>query len=74
MGYATLYFPDYGIGTTSDENGRFSMPNVPMGKARVQVMYVGKVTIDTLVNVNRDLTLDFTLLNENFNLKEVTVT
>ena len=74
LGYATLYFPDYGIGTTSDENGRFSMPNVPMGKARVQVMYVGKVTIDTLVNVNRDLTLDFTLQNENFNLKEVTVT
>ena len=74
LGYATLYFPDYGIGTTCDENGRFSMPNVPMGKARVQVMYVGKVTIDTLVNVNRDLTLDFTLQNENFNLKEVTVT
>ena len=73
LGYATLYFPDYGIGTTSDENGRFSMTNVPMGKARVQVMYVGKVTIDTLVNVNRDLTLDFTLQNENFNLKEVTV-
>lgn len=74
LGYATLYFPDYGIGTTSDENGRFSMPNVPMGKARVQVMYVGKVTIDTLVNINRDLTLDFTLQNENFNLKEITVT
>ena len=74
LGYATLYFPDYGIGTMSDEDGRFSMPNVPMGKARVQVMYVGKVTIDTLVNVNRDLTLDFTLQNENFNLKEVTVT
>ena len=31
LGYATLYFPDYGIGTTSDENGRFSMTNVPMG-------------------------------------------
>ena len=74
LGYATLYFPDYGIGTTSDEYGRFNMTNVPMGKARVQVMYVGKVTIDTLVNVNRDLTLDFTLQNENFNLKEVTVT
>ena len=74
LGYATLYFPDYGIGTMSDEDGRFSMPNVPMGKARVQVMYVGKVTIDTLVNVNRDLTLDFTLQSENFNLKEVTVT
>ena len=74
LGYATLYFPDYGIGATSDENGYFDVANVPMGKTRMQVMYVGKVTIDTLVNVNRNLTLDFTLRDESFNLKEVTVT
>ena len=74
LGYATLYFPDYGIGTMSDEDGRYNVSHVPFGKARIQVMYVGKVTIDTLVNVHRDLTLDFTLRDENFNLKEVTVT
>ena len=74
LGYATLYFPDYGIGTMSDEDGHYNVSHVPFGKARIQVMYVGKVTIDTLVNVHRDLTLDFTLRDENFNLKEVTVT
>lgn len=73
LGYATLYFPDYGMGATSDDNGRFVVENVPMGKARIQVQYVGKLPIDTLVNVNRDMALDFTLQDENFNLKEVTV-
>ena len=74
LGYATLYFPDYGMGTTSDENGNFSIPDVPNGKARIQVQYVGKQPIDTLVNIQRNLTLDFTLKNEDFKLKEVVVT
>ena len=74
LGYATLYFPDYGIGATSDDDGHFHMTNVPTGKARLQVMFVGKVPIDTLINIVRDLTLNFTLKDESFNLKEVTVT
>ena len=67
LGYATLYFPDYGIGATSDDDGHFHMTNVPTGKARLQVMFVGKVPIDTLINIVRDLTLDFTLKDESFN-------
>ena len=74
LGYATLFFPDYGIGTTSDEKGKYVIENVPTGKARLQVQYVGKLPIDTLVNVNRDMTLNFTLQNEDFKLKEVIVT
>ncbi|MBO5000492.1 MAG: TonB-dependent receptor [Bacteroidaceae bacterium] len=74
LGYATLYFPDYGIGATSDDHGNFIFKHVPMGKAKIQVQYVGKLSIDTLVNVNRDMTIDFTLRNEDFKLKEVVVT
>ena len=74
LGYATLYFPDYGIGTTTDENGCYKLENVPTGKARLQVQYIGKLPIDTLVHVTRDLAFDFTLLNEDFKLKEVVVT
>lgn len=74
LGYATLYFPDYGMGATTDDNGRFMVENVPTGKVRIQVQYVGKLPIDTLVNVNRDMSLDFTLKNEDFKLKEVIVT
>jgi len=72
--YATLFFPDYGMGATSDEEGRFQVMNVPTGKARIQVQYVGKLPIDTLVNVNQNMTLDFTLKDEDFKLKEVIVT
>ena len=74
LGYATLYFPDYGIGATTDENGHFSIAHVPTGQARLLVQYVGKLPIDTLVHIDRDLTLDFTLRNEDFKLKEVVVT
>ena len=74
LGYATLYFPDYGMGATSDDNGHYSVSNLPTGKARIQVQFVGKLPIDTLVNVHHDLTLDFTLKNEDFKLEEVVVT
>ena len=71
LGYATLYFPDYGIGATSDDHGNFIFKHVPMGKAKIQVQYVGKLSIDTLVNVNRDTTIDFTLRNEDFKLTQI---
>ena len=40
----------------------------------MQIQYLGKVSIDTLINVNKDLVLNFTMRNEDFKLKEVTVT
>ena len=74
LGYATLYLPEYGMGATSDDNGHYSVSNLPPGKARIQVQFVGKLPIDTLVNVSRNMTLDFTLKNEDFKLEEVVVT
>ena len=74
LGYASLYFPDFGIGTTTDENGRFRLENIPDGEAKLQVQYIGKLTIDTLLQVKHDLNLDLTLQNEDFKLTEVIVT
>ncbi|MBR4045087.1 MAG: TonB-dependent receptor, partial [Bacteroidaceae bacterium] len=74
LGYASVFFPDYGIGATTTDNGLFTLNNVPTGKARIQVQFVGKLPIDTLVNVHHDMTLDFTLKNEDFKLEEVVVT
>ena len=74
LGFATVSIPEIALGTTSSENGRYTLDNVPTGKIRLQVHYLGKVSIDTLVNVNRDLVLNFTMKNEDFKLKEVTVT
>ena len=72
--FATIAFLDYGIGTMTDEEGRYTLPDVPAGKAKLTVQYVGKLTIDTLILVNKNLSLDFTLRDEDFKLKEVVVT
>lgn len=74
LAYASLYFPDYGMGATTDDNGRYTIDQVPTGKARLQVQFVGKQPIDTLINIRRDLVLNFTLKNEDFKLEEITVT
>ena len=74
LDFATVSFPDYAIGTTTNDGGRYVLSNVPTGKVRMMVQYLGKLTIDTLVNLTRNAELNFTLKNEDFRLKEVTVT
>lgn len=74
LGFATVSIPEITLGTTSNENGKYTLENVPTGKVRIQIQYLGKVSIDTLINVSRDLVLNFTMKNEDFKLKEVTVT
>lgn len=74
LGFATVSIPDAALGTTSNDRGKYELPNVPVGKVRLSIQYLGKVSIDTLVNVTKDMALNFTLQNEDFRLKEVTVT
>ena len=74
LGFATVSIPDMALGTTSNERGNYELDGVPTGHVRMLIQYLGKVSIDTLVNVNKNLTLNFTLKNEDFRLKEVTVT
>ncbi|MBR0523380.1 MAG: TonB-dependent receptor plug domain-containing protein, partial [Prevotella sp.] len=73
LDFATVSFPDFSIGTTTNNGGSYSL-NVPQGKVKMRVQYVGKHAIDTLINVKGDMRLNFTLLNEDFRLQEVTVT
>ena len=74
LGYATVSIPDMALGTTSSDNGKYELVGVPTGKVRMSIQYLGKLPIDTLVNVTKNMSLNFTLQNENFRLKEVTVT
>ena len=74
LDFATVSFPDFGLGTTTNNGGRYTFTNVPVGKVRMRVSCLGKVQIDTLVTVNSDFRQDFTMLDDNFRLKEVTVT
>ena len=74
LGFATVSIPDAALGTTSNDRGKYELDGITAGKVRLSIQYLGKVSIDTLVNATRDLTLNFTLKNEDFRLKEVTVT
>lgn len=72
--FVSVSFPDYAIGTMTNEQGNYTLLNVPTGRARLQVRYLGKLPIDTIIHVTRDMELNFVLRNENFKLEEVVVT
>lgn len=74
LDFASVVLPDLNIGTTTRTDGRFFLQNVKAGKVRLRISYVGKVDIDTLVQVDGNMQLKFVMADENFRLKEVVVT
>lgn len=71
---ATVMVEKYGYGTSSNNNGVYLLENVPCGTTRIKVSFVGKVTIDTLLEMTGDKQIDLVLKDDNFRLKEVVVT
>lgn len=74
LDFATVSFPDYAIGTISKNKGRYTFMDIPIGRARMRVQFLGKLQIDVMVDVKRDTELNFTMENENFKIKEIVVT
>lgn len=72
--FATVSMPDFNLIATTDASGRYALNNVPIGKVRIVVKYLGMQDIDTTVVINKDRELDFSLREENFHLTEVVVT
>ena len=72
--YATVSLPAFNIAVTSNSRGLYELKNAPKGKVRIVVRYLGKQDIDTLVNVSKSMTLNFTMKDEDFHLTEVVVT
>lgn len=65
------------LGTTTDENGKFELPNVPIGRQSFTVQYIGyKPTgvSEILVTAGKQVLLDISLEENVSNIKEVTVT
>ena len=72
--YAVIALPDYGMSTASRIGGYYELSGVPKGKTRLTITYVGKLPVEQTVNITANTVLNFTLENENFRIKEVTVT
>lgn len=73
LSYATVVVPGYMLTTTTGENGRFILKNVPAGQIKLQISFVGKVSIDTLLNLNSNLNLKFQMQENNFRLEQVVI-
>jgi outer membrane cobalamin receptor len=72
--YATVAIPEYSQATTTNSNGKFALKNIPSGKFRLTVSFVGKVTIDTIISLSNNLNLNFKMQENNFRLKQVVIT
>lgn len=75
MSYAVVSIHPAGLHTSTDSNGDFILSDVPEGKARLQIQFVGYKTIDTLVTVSAGKLnrFRFRMEVENFFMDEVIV-
>lgn len=55
LDFASVSFPSYAMGTTTTKDGTYVLDNVPIGKTHMRIQYLGKLPIDTLVNITRDM-------------------
>jgi len=72
--FATVMLDDYSMVVYTNSEGRFIFSNVPDGKTKITVKFLGKRTIVNPIEVNQDLDLSFVLEDNNFRLEEVVVT
>ncbi|HEY9543456.1 TonB-dependent receptor [Prevotella sp.] len=70
---ATISVVDFKFGAVADADGRYQLTNVPQGKVRLLIKYLGKEDIDTVVNMSSNRQIDFFMKDENFRLNDVVV-
>lgn len=72
--YANVAFPELTIGTSSNENGEFTIKNVPVGTYRFSVTYIGYQEYTIIMTLKKDVDLKVKLKQQSLGLKEVVVT
>ncbi len=72
--YATVYVEGAGIGTTTNQEGKYVLP-VPGGRHRVTFQHIGyqKQVVDVVLHHDEKKRLDVVLKKESFELAEITV-
>lgn len=71
--HATVLLNAYGITVQADAKGNFELPNVPAGTTTLSVRHLGKVNIDSIITVNADKALEFTMQNADFRLADIVI-
>ena len=69
----TVFVPDLSIGTVTDENGNYSLKDLPKRKLTLQISYVGHQTIIKTLDLTKDTHVDFVMKESNALINEVVV-
>ncbi len=72
----SVSFPKLNIGTSTDNEGNFNIPDITAGKHTVKISFVGYLTITDTLNLKEGetLTKNYSLIPDALNLGEVVVT
>jgi iron complex outermembrane receptor protein len=65
---ANVYFPDLNMGAATDGNGEYSISSVAPGVYNLTCSFIGFDKITQEINVNADMTLDFSMKEYQFTL------
>ncbi|HRH60445.1 MAG TPA: TonB-dependent receptor plug domain-containing protein, partial [Chitinophagaceae bacterium] len=71
---ATIYLPDLKKGAIADDKGFFKIVSLPAGKHTIEISYQGYATDIETIEVNGDITLNFSLKPSYVEREGVTVT
>ena len=76
VSFASVVMLNTKLGTQADENGKFIIKNIPLGKQTIQISSVGYKTKQLTINILEDKTtnLNIEIEEENAQLNEVVVT
>ena len=69
----TVFVPDLSIGTVTDENGNYSLKDLPKRTLTLQISYVGHQTIIKTLDLTKDTHVDFVMKESNALINEVVV-
>ena len=75
IAFATLYIKESGHWAVTDDDGSFTMRNVPVGKVTLTIQCLGYATRQLTFNITKDVPrMRITLQQETLKLDEVTIT
>lgn len=74
IAYANISFSDLEIGTSSNEQGKFTLKSVPNGLNKLSVTYLGYQKYTQNINLQQDISLNISLKQQSLGLQEVVVT
>ncbi|RKD91478.1 iron complex outermembrane receptor protein [Mangrovibacterium diazotrophicum] len=70
----TIYFPEIRVGALSDDQGNFSIKNLPASKLTVQISLIGYESITKVIDLRHISNMDFELSESVTEISEVVIT